>query len=312
MLVVSFAAAACSSSEEGTAGEPVLTTPSTSTSTAPPRDAEPGEPPIEALEELWDSTLAMFASAPDERTERLAELGDRVPADVEEQAPVYFPVSLTIESNAKFKPINGEEVAITDCAFTSQPTLLGSATAGFEATGRWDAGAERWQLTNLDYVKQCVPVELAEPALAAAEQSGDDLAVAWPALDDEHPVLTNGVTEQYRAEVLENIETYREEGWVPMVDIERQSFEVAGLVRQDGVITVLVSRCTHYGEGQGTFEVGDDGEVTRVDGRPPPEAIRAVLRMILSEDGSWRFDGFGEVERVDCLEAPTDNAARTL
>lgn len=311
-MVVSIVGTACSNSEAETLDDPALTTPSTANSTTPPQDPEPDEPPIEALEDLWGSTLTVFASAPDERTGLLAELGDRVPAEVEELAPVYFPVSLTIDSNAKFVPIDGGEVAITDCAFTSEPTLLGTATAGFQATGQWDAGAEQWQLTDLEYVKQCVPVELAETALGAAEQYGDDLEVAWTTLDDEHPVLANGMTEEYRAEVLGSMETYREQGWVPVADIERESFEVIGLIRQEGLVTVLISRCTHYGEGQGTFEKGDDGELTRVDELSSPDAIRAVMRMTLFEDETWRFSGFGEVEDVDCLDAPTDSAARTL
>ena len=97
-----------------------------------------------------------------------------------------------------------------------------------------------------------------------------------------------------------------------MTDVERESFEVTGLVRQDGVITVLVSRCTHYGEGHGTFVAGESGPKARVEEIPPPTALRAVMRIVLSDDGTWRFSGFGDVEDVECLDAPTDLAAPLL
>ena len=309
MLVASLVVAACSGSDVGTADDAVPTTPSTTSDAAPPNEPDAAEPPIEALEALWDSTLAVFASAPDERAGQLDELGDRVPDDVAELAPVYFPVSLTIESNAKFVATGDGDVGITDCAFTSEPTLLGIATAGFEATGRWDSTVERWRLADLDYVKQCVPVELADPALAAAEQYSDDIAVAWNTLDDEHPVLTDGMTEENRAEVLNSIEAYRSQGWIAVTDIERESYEVTGLLRQDGVTTVLISRCTHFGDAHGTFV---DGGGPRVEEIPVPDAVRAVMRMSLSDDEVWRFSGFGEVEEVDCLDAPTDRGAQLL
>ncbi len=311
MLVVSLSVAACSGSDADTLDDSLPSPPSTTADSAPSTVPDPDEAPLEALEELWDSMLNALASAPEERAELLDELGDRIPDEVEELAPVYFPHALTIESNATFVESDGD-VGISDCAFTSEPTLLGSASAGFVATGRWDPAAKHWRLADFEYVKECVPVSLAEPALASVERYSDDMSVAWATLDDEHPVLTESMTEESRASALDGMETYRERGWIPVVDIERESFEVTGLVRQDGVLTVLISRCTHYGEGQGTFVATDDGPGARVEEFVPPVAIRAVLRMTLSEDDTMRFDGFGEVEDVDCLDAPTDLAARLL
>ena len=96
LFVVSLAIAGCSGSDGVTPdGAEPRSVASSSTTTGPTSSTvtAPDGPPLEALVQLWDATLAAFSSSPDEREERFGELGDRVPVNAEELAPVYFPLS---------------------------------------------------------------------------------------------------------------------------------------------------------------------------------------------------------------------------
>lgn len=268
----------------------------------PPTPTPTAEPVgIDAAVEVWER-FWVAVSVPDGADPGFAaalELGTQAAVDAVRLAPWG---SRQREVHTFPKPTdNGDgTVSIEDCVLHF-PDVVGAQWLRGTMTQK-SAGA--WQVASIERagdVRECVPAEINDAAIAGYERYWDAQLDYWNPPDPNHPLIDATTVGTRRIATVARLEESSRNGW----RLRGRSATRPEIVEITAGGSVVVSDCTQPPADLGVYDE-DSGE--RLDDLVAP--IEPGQRDLVSarldrEDGVWKVGELRLNERAECEFAPT-------